>query len=395
MAKNIANQTKEKIQKLFDKAKEYIDNSKTEQKGVELLIELMQTSLREHAIFELCMLNIKNNNFKQAQICFDAIEKIPNSKYIPRVKIEKGRIFAKSNQIDEAIQCYMEATEIGNQIDYFYANFELGKLYAEMNNNEAAKECFQNSIKIVNINIDVALAQYELGKLYVNEGNDEEAKRCFEEIVSTDSKTKVNSILELGKLYTREGNLELAKRLFTGIIDKNNHAIERLIFLAIKANNLPEASRLLNNLSPTIENYEDIKSYILYKTGRKDEITTDSYFTSQLFEYKRERAIAHIQRHLYDNTLRRKHTVFNSNVDINALFDEVKSKIENSHPVDTTNVERYIIYCDDNVATINGEETNCVVVLTIPYTENIITIYPIKPIKKAKSKQLSIGSLDR
>ena len=506
MAKNIANQPKEKIQKLFDKAKEYIDNPKTEQEGVELLIELMQTSLRERAIFELYMLRIKNNDFEQAQACLTAIEKIPNSKYISRAKIEKGRIcakndqineaiqcyieaievgsrndyfyanfelaklyiemdnkeaakkcflniikrkdisvditfvqyelgklysyegndeeakkhfekviradssfkpsalielgkvFARNDQINEAIQCYIEAKEIGNEIDYFYASFELGKLYAEINNNEAAKECFQDIINRKDINkkdvySDITNAQYELGRIYVSEGNDEEAKKYFDEIIKTNSKTKVSSILELGKLYAREGNIELAESLFTRIIGKNDHAIERLIFLAIKANNLPEASRLLNELSPTIDNYEDIKAYVLYKTGKKDEITTSSYFTMQLLDYKRENAISHIQRHLYENMLRKIHTLFNSDVDVNALFDEVKNKLNNSCLIDSTNVEKYIICCDNNIATINGEETNCVVVLTIPCTENIITIYPTKQMKKAK--QLSIGSLDR
>ena len=85
------NRKKEELSKMFNKAKELIRNPEKEKEGEELLIDLMTTSYREIAIFELGLYYQKKENFKKAKMFYETIIKSDNN-YKPRAIFELGRI---------------------------------------------------------------------------------------------------------------------------------------------------------------------------------------------------------------------------------------------------------------------------------------------------------------
>ena len=96
-------------------------------------------------------------------------------------------------------------------------------------------------------------------------------------------------------------------------------------------------------------NYNAIKSYILYKQGKQQEIFVDSYYTQQLVEYNEQMSIEHIQQHLDENGNKRIHTVFNNSINLIDMFNTIKEKLQNIEPIECRLVEKYVIELEETI----------------------------------------------
>ena len=343
------NKTKQVYSKIFKKAKELIRNPEKEDEGADLLIELMVTSYREHAIFELALYYQKKENYKQAKICYESILK-GNNKFKPR------------------------------------ATFELGRIYACTGNSKKAKDLFE---KVINQEdkdrTDFAL--YELAELYMREGNTKQAMENLKKMLySNNPASKKYAKIKLAHLFANIGEYKMAENILVNLLKREmcDYAVRQLIFLYLKINNIEEAFKIFKMLPRGTKYYHDIKAYVYYKLGKSKETFLDSYYRKQLVAYSEQLTLEHINEHLFEYEGKSIHTLFNSDINMENLLQEVKEKIKEENPIECTLVEKYIIQCEEEIAVIDGEKVKTIEVVTIPDTKNILTMYPIKIINSPK-----------
>ena len=345
---------KKELSNDFSKALSLIQDPKTESEGENILIDLsLNPYTRVYAIYELGKLYKKRDELKSAIACFEEIKKHKGLKYVPRV------------------------------------TFELGKIYLGQGNRQKAKEYYEEAIRIGSEEENYR-PMFDLGKMYVSEGLTDQAIEILKQIIETPY--RIGAIVEFARIFTNTGSHKIARNILINLLkkEKNEYAIQQLIFLDIKTNNIEEAYELLKELSEDYKYYDNIKAYLLYKMGRKNDICLDNFYKSQLVGYSENLTKIHIKRHLDEDENKRIHTLFNNNIDINTLFEEIKKKINNTKPVDYTIIEKYIICCDEEIATVDGEKTKYVEVITLPNTKNILTMYPIIVMDLEKEKQFRI-----
>ena len=265
---------------------------------------------------------------------------------------------------------------------------ELGRLYASVGKTNEAEKSFKELLNTQSR----TYAMLELGRLYASAGKTNEAEKSFKELIISQAQNKTYALLELGRLYASNGNEELARKIFLEILtlENNEYAIKQLIYLDIKNNNLEEILDLLMKLSIQDKEYYEIKSYVLYKLGKTEQIEAKNYYTQQLMNYAEYAALEHIKKHLDENENKRLHSVFDSSIDLQQLFEQAKEKIKVINPTEFTIVEKYIICFEEDIGISEGEKVKTIEVITIPHTKNILTMYPIKVINLKKGKQFRI-----
>ena len=342
------NRKKEELSKMFNKAKVLIRNPEKEKEGEELLIDLMTTSYREIAIFELGLYYQKKENFKKAKMFYETIIKSDNN-YKPR------------------------------------AIFELGRINARLGNNKKAKEFFEEVIKHDEKRINNAF--FELVELYMQEGDTENALEYLKRMLYSDNpKSRKYAKIKYAHLFINTCEYKMAENILVNLLKTElcDSAIQQLIYLYLKVNKVEEALELFRILPNVSKYYYDLEAYIYYKLGKSKEISLDNYYRKQLIDYDEQLTLEHINAHLYESEEKRVHTLFNSNTNIEKLLQEVKEKIKGENPLNGSSVEKYIVQCDEDVAIIDGEKVNFVEVLTIPDTKNILTMYPLRIINTKK-----------
>ena len=342
--------------------------------------ELLNTQSRTYALLELGRLYASVGKTNDAEKCFKELLNTQSRTY---AMLELGRLYASAGKTNEAEKCF---EELLNTQSRTYALLELGRLYASAGKTNEAEKSFKELLNTQNR----TYALLELGRLYASAGKTNEAEKCFEELLNTQSRTY--ALQELGRLYASNGNEELARKIFLEILtlENNEYAIKQLIYLDIKNNNLEEILDLLMKLSIQDKEYHKIKSYVLYKLGKTEQIKAKDYYTQQLMNYDEYAALKHIKKHLDENENKRLHTVFDSSIDLQQLFEQAKEKIKVINPTAFTIVEKYIICFEETIGISEGEKVKTIEVVTIPHTKNIITMYPIKVTNLEKGKQFRI-----
>ena len=164
-----------------------------------------------------------------------------------------------------------------------------------------------------------------------------------------------------------------------------------MVFLDIKENNYFDAYdrfKYISNDTIFKNHYFDLKILLEYKLGiiNQSDVLSQDYYISQLFNYDEVYALDHISRHLDENNNKIKHTLFNSDIDLKNLFYYVREQINYLNPVEISNVHKYIVECEFYVSTINGISTKHIKVVTLPNTNNILTMYPISYNEKNSGK---------
>jgi tetratricopeptide (TPR) repeat protein len=241
-------------------------------------------------------------------------------------------------------------------------------------------------------------AMLELGRLEAVEENIPKAREYFEELIKSNSQNKIFAIFELGRIEEKEENIDKAIQYFEKILDTKNeiYALNKLVYLEIKIKNYMKAYNYLKKLlyysdldDLNIKEINHIIFYLKYKLNllTEEDKKNNSYFCIQLINYDEEKTIEHIKFHLDENDNKRIHTNYYKSLNINILFNDIKFKISNMLPIKSSLTDKYIIEYDYIVGSINNVETNALEVVTYSNTKDIITMYPIYPIKNKKNEE--------
>ena len=101
-----------------------------------------------------------------------------------------------------------------------------------------------------------------------------------------------------------------------------------------------------------------------------------SYSESQTINYDEKKAIEHIIDH---HILNESFSSFNEEINIESLFHDVKTRLDEGVVFYCDTFDRYILKYD-NIGYEDEKVINQLEIITIPNTKNIITMYPSKNI---------------
>ncbi|MBP5684370.1 MAG: hypothetical protein J6X02_03840 [Bacilli bacterium] len=190
--------------------------------------------------------------------------------------------------------------------------------------------------------------------------------------------------LELGKLYTKFGLYKEANDSLEKCrsYEENPQVLRYLIFLKIREKNYDDAYFFLRRLlkQPNVDkkdsNLNNLIFFVHHKMGISNEnINADSYFCSQVAHYSEDEALGHLLNH-YETDKRK--SSFNSDISLDQLYYEVQERISNLYPDDMTSADKYYIHLGRIIGKYNGEITSTICVVTVPNTNDIVTMYPIR-----------------
>ena len=272
---------------------------------------------------------------------------------------------------------------------------ELGRLEASEGNNTKARLYFEQLLNTQNR----TYAMLELGRLEAREGNNIKARQYFEQLLNEQNRTY--AMLELGRLEVSEGNNAKAREYFEQVMTSQNaedkaYAMLELIFLNIREGEYLEAYNMFKSggyKKPEKQDLYHLDILLQYELGitKYDQILNKDYYINQLFSYNALSTLEHLAKHLDEDNKKIKHSVFSQNVDLEGLFNFASEQIKYLNPIEISTTHNYILDCEQEIAIIHGYSTNCLKVVTIPNTNNILTMYPIlvsKNTELEKPKQL-------
>lgn len=225
-------------------------------------------------------------------------------------------------------------------------------------------------------------------------GDKKEAERHINIVLK--SKDKDLALLELGALKTSQKDYQLAKKYLEKIVDTqgfNNDINLQNLYIAIREKNYEEALKYTQKITPSKEissnRLDDIEYFLKMKIGiikKKNNFYEKGYFLNQLENYHEGWALEHIKLHLDVNEKKKKHNVFDENIEVNDLYRKTKTHIRNINPNMVTLVDKYVIKHEIPIGNCSLKNTYGLMVITPPNSKNILTMYPYPDIpKKGKS----------
>lgn len=191
-------------------------------------------------------------------------------------------------------------------------------------------------------------------------------------------------LIQLACLYIKDSNLESAKEILLSITIKDATALYKLMItyygLGEYQNCLDVGEKAItfsekNKINISTTKLDDIKRMILcanYKLGLSNDESV-----KYLFNYDKNSAIKHIKKHLDINLDKEKHSIFNNDVDIDLLFEEMSNQlgVYKKYYTDYILDCYYIEY--PNAGIDQGIKANYLKIITVFNTNNIISMYPI------------------
>ena len=263
------------------------------------------------------------------------------------IKFEYARLLIDTGDVNQGKKMLLELLDTRNRN---YALLELGKLAVQEKNINIAKKCFNEIIA------------------YRYNDKDKARKNFVEILRNTDDRNDKNhALLELGRLEAESGNIEEAKKCFNRLISINKNSKDQtekntswyaerlLVTLLFKTGEYQSLADLVNKSSVKVKSY--ILLYISKLTNTYFNIPYEEkeygYTMNQILDYDEYSAIEHV---LEGHDLDSDGTIFNPNIDIYKLFNDI-----------------YIIHYP-NIGINNQEYLR---VVTLPNTKNILTMYPI------------------
>lgn len=172
-------------------------------------------------------------------------------------------------------------------------------------------------------------------------------------------------------------------------IEKENvYAIKELFYIYFNLSRYEEALKLLPLIYKTrcIDKSEAYTAEIIIRKNLNNldesskKLRKDSYTETQICNYDKGNAFCHILlAHSYKNMNRNSKvkSYFSDDVNISYLFDLVKDSLKDSVKADVDSPVDVYFYYVSGVGTSNGSICNFIKAVTVPNTEDILTIYPV------------------
>jgi tetratricopeptide (TPR) repeat protein len=213
------------------------------------------------------------------------------------------------------------------------------------------------------------------------------AEKYFRKLKEDDGRLSDISRVELGRILLCKKKYEEAREnleVFSEHKGIETYAMSELLYLALREGKFEQAKRIYEYIKSDADYWtpstkSQIEFYINYMLGKiKDKSSIRGYyFGEQVADYSEEKAIRHIKLHLDENDDKKIHSVYLDGVDVEDVYDKSKIRITEINPFNINVIDRYIINFDSPIGIVQGEETDTVSVITLPNTNDILSIYPV------------------
>ena len=311
-------------------------------------------------------------NCEKAIYYFEEVLKIDeNDKY---ALLEMAVIETKVQDYENALIHYKKLYEVDTE-NREQTIICIGRTYIRLGRFDEAREEF-NKPELVD---PILHEQAELCNIYMDycEGKVDESIKALENIIKRGSVNLGSALNDIGRMYIDMKNFNKARE-YLNMVSENDpmyyNAQQYLMYMDLKENKYNEASEKLGKLDSSLFFYYPMVSfYIRANTGliRMYELENERYYQQQVLNYDQELAIKHISEHLGESDRARIHTIFDEDLDVRELFVNVQNKISDMEYSSFAISDKYIVENDYEVATINGERTKYIGVLTVLNTKNI------------------------
>lgn len=288
------------------------------------------------------------------------------------IKFEYGRMLVKSGNVSLGRDLLIELLDTKNRN---YALLELGILEVYSGNINRAYEYFYELLSS-NYVKDRCCALLELGKIESFYGNRDKAYYYFNRILSIKSDDYYTK-MEISRLEAYSGNIDKAKRILNELIKRDintsSYAKTFLSIVLFKNNEFDDLIRLLSSSKDikttlTISLYLGINFNVFFDIDYVN--ASYGYTCMQLLDYDEYAAIEHIlDRHTYSGDA----SLFNCDIDVYRLFNDIKSELILSNRVNKFIFnDIYSIYYPN----IGYDGNDYLRVITLPNSLDILTMYP-------------------
>ena len=300
-------------------------------------------------------------------------------------------------------------------------NLLLGKIYFNIKNYFLAEKYLRSAMTRKNRNT-FWKAYFYLGKVKLKQNEFNDAIRIFDEIIKgpfSDDKIrdKVNKLKI--RTYIKRMHFFNALELINNLKEPNEKSLF-LIKIEITKFNILEAEKLIENISinESSELYIDylylkiIVKFRLNKISEFDELynkfinldkkktseyiyevnllklivdsnnhrkfkkrTNYTYLENQAMKYSKSSALKHVIKHHVSDAYV---SYFNKEIDIENLFEMISTEFNNSLKICDEYQDKYIIDYPNVGYDLDGNICNQLVVICIPNTYNIVTMFPKK-----------------
>ena len=302
------------------------------------------------------------------------------------MSLNKGRIAKARDEYDQA-QFYYEDAKDGQEKDaiYFKAVYEEIKLALAYEKYADAITYCEELLFInnhFNGEIYLMLGQAKQGLAEYTEAYSNYKKAA---VLATDRDIRANSYYYLGSLEFAKGNLSLAetsfKRSIANARETSEKTYTKLIGTLLRQDKYEEVGKYLNRfkkLTPEMaaDSHLEYVQIILDKRLHKKLPTRDTcaYAQRQVIRYKEKDAIEHIKSH-HQGTHKTRGN-FNQNLDIEKLYYDIRSRLNNNDLVNEDVMDIYEIDYKDAGYDLEDNLVHRIRVVVFPNTRNILTMYP-------------------
>ena len=386
-----------------------------------ILEELLDTTNRNYAMLELGRLEVVLSDYDNARKHFEELAKLDGN----------DRRFALQELVRLELRCSNKEKAIEHLHELLNSDDNSKKLaadevisYLNDDNNDAImflKELSHNDVagvlelcrveilagninsarKYINnvLNINESNRPYtlfDLAKLESIAGNYKESENILEELIEKQAPNKLSALIELGKLKVRTRDYDAARKIFEGLLDttKAGVSIIELCKLEQEVGNYNKVRKLLSTI-PNIEANKDalnveicleiaLKNYDKAKElleKYKDQFVNSDYSRYQNYiagitngddsNIESKYAVSHIISGHKDD--------FDPDINIGSLYNQIRYILKNEVMDNDDSIIRskmFHVTFDEDIATKDGEKTNCVEVVSFIDKSNIMTMYP-------------------
>ena len=367
----------------FEYAKQLLRNNRIN-KARELFKELLDTASKNYALLELGKLEKIQKNEVLARFYFN---QLLNTKLKYHAMLELGKLERALGNNNEARKFFCELSVDNNR----FALLELGKLEKEEGNLDIACKYFKQALKTSSWDS----ATLELGKIEAKNGNFEAAKNYFNLILKT--KNKDAAMLELGKIEKQFGNYDKARNYYKTVLTTSNvnHGLSELGKLEYEIGNYGLAQNYFEQLLKVGDKSYAISLLVLLKIEQEDYISAMKYIKYAIENniFVRHKLLLFISKKLnifFD--VNYEHVKVSPSMDLcmdydeYVVFDKINSKnseLSNIFKhIENFLIDRYklkkIVFNDIYVIPykkVETDENSFLVVVTVPNSKEIITMY--------------------
>ncbi|MBQ9024252.1 MAG: hypothetical protein IJ105_03410 [Bacilli bacterium] len=295
-----------------------------------------------------------------------------------------GHTFYKQGKFNLALSYLTKATNNRKRTIYFKTIIDMARIYILKGKIDDAITLCEELKKDTLSDFYNRIIDEVMAKAYTRKNDYEKAQEHYNNI-ETNEKIKN---LNLGKIELLKGNFKKAEEYFSDLdvqLDDINVFYEefyRLALIKFRLNKYDEVEEILDIFDSNLEKFEiyrmkyeldRIKLYINLVNSKEINNEKMSYSEKQIISYNEKEAIKHIIDHHIKNA---KTSRFNENIDVEQLIIDVKDKLIKDNIIYDSLFDKYIIKYRDIGYSMNNETIHQLMILTLPNTKDIITMYP-------------------